>query len=236
MGPPGTWPILLCFFITKRPSAPGGRSFRVLCGDDAAPRKQRGPISSRRAADRRPCPHVLRRFRRGGLSPPAPTRAAPLFVWGATSSSQSPHRSKRPGGHFSLRSLARPPPTRPASLGSRGAPDLRARHSSPWTGELSGSAGLRGVNRGEGTLRGRERRYDGERSREKAKAGLRGSFPGGPYPKSSVVLSKTRGRSRQRARSNPPSPAPTAGSAVPPPAGPGPPPGRPGAPGCPRQR
>ena len=139
MGPPGTWPILLCFFITKRPSAPGGRSFRVLCGDDAAPHKQRGPISSRRAADRRPCPHVLRRFRRGGLWPPAPTRAAPLFVWGATSSSQSPHRyvltsfaSLAPPLRAGLvRSTVRPFPTRLVSL-----------VGSPWLAGISRSAPL----------------------------------------------------------------------------------------------
>ena len=51
------------------------------------------------------------------------------------SSSQSPHRSKRPGGHFSLRSLARPLPMRPAALGSRGGPIVAVLPSSPWKGE-----------------------------------------------------------------------------------------------------
>ena len=62
------------------------------------------------------------------------------------SSSQSPHRSKRPVGRFSLRSLARPLPTRPAALGSRGGPIVAVLPSSPWKGE--GFIEVRGVRPG----------------------------------------------------------------------------------------
>ena len=67
-------------------------------------------------------------FKRAGLVParlllvvalrPAAGGPQPLGTGGVTSSGQSPHRSPRPDGQVSLRSLAPPLPNGPASLGS----------------------------------------------------------------------------------------------------------------------
>ena len=66
-----------------------GKAAFLSCGRLCGGRRGVG----RRAAKGRPYPHVLRRFRRGGLRPPAPAHAAPRFVWGATTPARPGPRS-----------------------------------------------------------------------------------------------------------------------------------------------